>query len=101
MSATILPIDSIVRDPSVRGGSPVISGTTIRVSDLAAYHLFDGQSPDQLAAQFGLGLTEVHAALAYYYGHRQEIEGEIRSNAEAAERWRSRLTGARSPRAAG
>lgn len=101
MTVTILPIDSIVRDPAVRSGSPVVAGTTIRVSDLAAYHVFDGLSPDQLAAQFELGLTEVHAALAYYYGHRREIDGEIRANAEAAEGWRSQLSGARHPGAAG
>lgn len=101
MSPTVLPIDSIVRDPDVRGGSPVVAGTTIRVSDLAAYHVFDGLTADQLAAQFDLGLTEVHAALAYYYGHREEIDGEIRANADAAERWRIELTGARHPRAAG
>lgn len=93
-TATVLSIDVIVRDPAVRGGSPVVAGTTIRVSDLAAYHLFDGLSPDQLAAQFDLGLTQVHAALAYYYGHRGELDGEIRDNEAAAERWRVELTGA-------
>lgn len=93
MTATSLPIDIIFRDPDVRGGSPVVIGTTIRVSDLAAYHVFDGLSPDQLAAQFDLGLTEIHAALAYYYGHRDAIDAEIRANTEAAERWRIELTG--------
>lgn len=93
MTAIPQPIDTIVRDPEVRGGSPVVDGTTIRVSDLAAYHVFDGLSADQLAAQFNLGLTEIHAALAYYYGHRDEIEAEIRDNTAAGERWRVELSG--------
>jgi uncharacterized protein (DUF433 family) len=91
MTAQILPIDTIVRDPEVRGGSPVVSGTSVRVSDLAAYHVFDGLSPEQLAVQFDLELAQVHAVLAYYFSHRSEIDEEIRANAEAAERWRIEL----------
>lgn len=93
MSATVLPIQTIVRDPRVRSGRPILAGTTLRVSDLVAYHLFDGHSPEQLALQFELDLAQVHAALSYYYSHREEIDGEIRSNAEAADRYRSQLEG--------
>ncbi|MDY7093418.1 MAG: DUF433 domain-containing protein [Acidobacteriota bacterium] len=93
MSATVLPIQTIVRDSQVRSGQPILAGTTLRVSDLVAYHLFDGLSPEQLALQFELNLAQVHAALSYYYSHREEIDAEIRSNAEAADRYRSQLEG--------
>ena len=64
MSAQVLPIESVGRDPEIRGGRPVIAGPTLRVSDLAAYHTLAGLTPDQLAAQFDLDLAEVHGALA-------------------------------------
>ena len=91
MSAQVLPIESVVSDPEIRGGRPVIAGTTLRVSDLAAYHTLAGLTPDQLAAQFDLDLAEVHGALAYYFRHKAEIDAEIRSNSDQAEVWKQRL----------
>lgn len=88
MPAKILPIDSIIQDPAVRRGRPVVAGTTLRVSDIAAYHIYDGLSPEQLAVQFELELAQVHAALSYYFNHRTEIGAKIRANAEEAEHWR-------------
>jgi len=93
MTMTILPIEAISQDPALRGGAPVVAGTTIRVSDVAAYHVFEGLSPEQLAVQFSLSLAQVHSVLAYYFSHRTEIDEEIRANAETAERWRLELTG--------
>ncbi|MEM9599086.1 MAG: DUF433 domain-containing protein [Acidobacteriota bacterium] len=91
MPAQVLTLDSIVSDPDVRGGSPVIADTGIRVSDLAAYHTVEGLDPGQLALQFGLDLTDVHAALAYYYRHKPEIDREIRDQAEQANALRQEL----------
>ncbi|MCB1037041.1 MAG: DUF433 domain-containing protein [Acidobacteria bacterium] len=91
MSAIRLPIEFIVQDPEVRGGRPIISGSSIRVSDIAAYHIYDGMVPEELALQFGLTLSQVHAALAYYFDHREAIDAEIRSNQEEAESWRRQL----------
>ena len=68
-----------------------IAGTTLRVSDLAAYHTLAGLTHDQLAAQFDLDLAQVHAALSYYYRHKVAIDAEIRANAEQADLWRQRL----------
>lgn len=101
MAIKVLSIDVIAEDPGIRGGSPIVAGTTIRVSDIAAYHLFDGLSPEQLAVQFNLGLAQVHAVLSYYFSHRDEIDQEIRSNAQAAERWRLELTGRDARRSVG
>lgn len=68
-----------------------MAGTTLRVSDLAAYHTLAGLTPDQLSAQFELDLSRVHAALSYYFRHKAEIDAEIRENEEQAELWRERL----------
>jgi uncharacterized protein (DUF433 family) len=92
MAAQVLPIDSVVSDPEVRGGQPLIAGTTLRVSDLASYHTLAGLTPEQLSVQFDIDLARVHAALAYYYQNKAAIDAEIRSNADQAEILRQRLT---------
>lgn len=86
MAQTHHIIDEIVSDPNVRGGRPVIQGTGIRVIDLVAYHIgVDKMDADQLAESFRLDKGQVHAALAYYYLHKDEIEAEMRAEAERAE----------------
>jgi len=84
--ATVLHIDTIVSDPKVRGGKPIIAGTGLRVSDIAAWHTFGGHSAEELAVDFGLNMAQVYAALSYYYTHKGEIDAEIRSNTEEAEK---------------
>lgn len=92
MTDTVLAIETIVSNPDVRGGRPVIAGTGIMVSDIAAYTNFQGMTPDDLAAQLGLTLGQVHAALAYYYDHKAEIDNELRTNRAEAEALLKRLT---------
>jgi uncharacterized protein (DUF433 family) len=78
MTVTVLAINLIVSDPQVRRGRPVIAGTGICVSDVAASTVFQQQTPDEIAVGFGLSLSQVYAALAYYYDHKAEIDDEIR-----------------------
>jgi uncharacterized protein (DUF433 family) len=79
-------IDEIVSDPKIRGGQPVIKGTGIRVIDLVAYHIgTDQMDAAQLAESFHLDRGQVHAALAYYYLHKSELEGDMRAESERAE----------------
>ena len=66
--------------PNLRGGKPCISGTRIAVSDVAVTHLQLGQSVDEIAATYDLSLAAVHAALAYYYDHRDEIEAQMQAD---------------------
>ena len=82
---TVLHIDVIVSDPEVRRGRPVVAGTGIRVQDIAAHHLFDKQTPEGLAAAFGLDVWKIHAALAYYYMHKAEIDADIRQDIARAD----------------
>lgn len=91
MASKILPVDSVISDPEIRGGQPVIAGTTLRVSDLASWHTLAGLTPEQLASQFELDLARVHAALAHYYHHKAAIDAEIRDNSDQSEVWRQRL----------
>lgn len=84
--AIIHTIDTIVSDPQVRGGQPVITGTSLRVSDVAASHIYRGLSPEELAVNFGLDLGQVYAALAFYYQHKAEIDQQMRDEATKADR---------------
>lgn len=79
--ATVHPIDTIVSDPTIRGGQPVILGTTIRVIDLIASHLYRGLGAEELAVNYKLDLGQVYAALAYYYQHKSDIDQRVRAEA--------------------
>ncbi|MEA3208047.1 MAG: hypothetical protein QOE70_1104 [Chthoniobacter sp.] len=50
----------------------------IRVAQIAADHLGYGWSAEEIARQYPhLTLAEIHAALGYYYDHREEIDAEL------------------------
>jgi len=74
--------------PGVRGGRPRIAGRRITVSDIAIMHLKMGRSVDEIACEYDLALSDVHAALAYYYDHRQEIERGIEADRVFVEAFR-------------
>ena len=58
----------------VCGGKPCVAGTRIRVYDIASLAQ-SGNSPDEILTHYSsLTLADVHAALAYYYDNRDEIE---------------------------
>ena len=72
----------IISTPGVVGGKPRIAGSRIRVLDIVVWHEKRGLSPDQIVDLFPeLSLADIHAALAYYFDHRAEIESEFRREA--------------------
>jgi uncharacterized protein (DUF433 family) len=60
------------------GPKPRIAGKGINISALATWHLKQGMSVDDLVREYKLTPAEVHAGLAYYYDHREEIEEQMR-----------------------
>jgi hypothetical protein len=59
------------------------------VLDIAIWHEQQGLSPDEIVSQVpSLTLADVHAGLAYYYDHREEIQEEIRAEREQADEFR-------------
>jgi uncharacterized protein (DUF433 family) len=69
----------ITRTPGVCGGRPCIAGHRIRVVDIVVWHEKRGYAPDEIVGMFpGLTLADVHAALAYYFDHQEEIETDWR-----------------------
>jgi uncharacterized protein (DUF433 family) len=74
------------------GGKARIAGHSIRVLDIVAWHEKRGLAPDEIVALFpGITLADVHAALTYYFDHREEIEAEFRQEAELAESLKARF----------
>ena len=68
------PKQHISSTPGVCGGKPCVAGTRVRVWDVAV-RAQAGQSPDEILSQFpNLTLSDVHAALAYYYDNRKDID---------------------------
>ncbi len=68
----------ITKDPKVCGGKACIEGTRITVKDIVCLHE-EGKAPEQMLDAFGTSLTlgQVHAALAYYYDHKEEIDASF------------------------
>ena len=82
--------DRIVRTPGVRDGKPRIAGHRITVADIAIWHERMGMSPDEIVSEYPtITLSDVHAALAYYFDHRDEVDREIQDGEEFAEKLRN------------
>lgn len=78
----------IVSTPGVVGGKPRIAGHRITVANVALWHELMGQSVDEIAADYDLTLSEVHAALAHYFDHKASIDEDIRKQEALAEEFR-------------
>jgi len=71
----------IIKDPTLRGGRPIIAGTGVTVRTIVGYYKL-GYTPEETADEMGLGLAGVYAALAYYHLNQDEIEADIVANSE-------------------
>jgi uncharacterized protein (DUF433 family) len=79
----------ITRDPGICGGRACIAGHRVRVLDVVVWHEHQGMSPDEIVTQVpSLTLADVHAALAYYFEHMEEIQAEMRAERAQAEQFR-------------
>lgn len=55
-----------------------ISGSKVKVIEIAVDKLAHQSSPEEMARQYPhLSLAQIHAALAYYYEHQIEFDAEI------------------------
>jgi uncharacterized protein (DUF433 family) len=72
------------------GPKPRIAGHRIRVQDVVIWHEKLGLSPDEIVDRYPtITPADVHAALAYYWDHREAVEraiAEERAFAEGARR---------------
>src|SRR5260221_10220137 len=59
----------------------------IRIAQIVMDYLAHGWSVDEMCRQhLYLKPAEAHAAMAYYFDHQDEIDGEIRAEIEEVER---------------
>jgi len=78
--------EHITKTPGVCGGKACVAGTRVRVMDIVIWHERMGWSADEIVSQIPtVTLSDVYAALAYYFDHCQEVEEDIRLNEEIAE----------------
>ncbi|SRR5258707_742579 len=79
-----LLIDHIVSDSDHRRGKPRINGTGITVQNIVE-DIAAGLSLEYITEQFELTLGQVHAALSYYYDHKNEIDAAIEEDKQTAQ----------------
>lgn len=85
--------DRIVLTPGTCWGKPRIAGTRIKVEQIAISYERMGMSPDEIVSNWPhLTLSDVHAALAYYYDHRKQIDDDIREGEEFVNKLRAGAT---------
>jgi uncharacterized protein (DUF433 family) len=80
----------IVSTPGTCGGRPRIDGHRITVEDVATWHERMGMSPVEIVSAYPtITLSDVHAALAYYFENRAAIDADIREGKEFVEQLRA------------
>ena len=88
----IMTAPHIAISEDVAGGKPRIAGHRITVQHIVIWHERMGLSADEIASNHGLSLAEIHAALTYYYDHRQEIDEAIFADESYVVEFRKQIT---------
>lgn len=66
-------------DPKISGGQPVISGSRIKVMDIAIRYELMGMTADKIIDEYPhLKLEQIHDALSYYYEHKDMFDRKYR-----------------------
>jgi uncharacterized protein (DUF433 family) len=78
-SASVLK-QHVSSTPGVANGKPCVAGTRIRVQDIVIRTELGDSADDLVRAWPHITLADVHAALAYYYDNRDEIDRQIRDS---------------------
>jgi uncharacterized protein (DUF433 family) len=92
-SSSEMPPDRvrIVSTPGTCGGRPRIDGHRITVEDVAIWRERMGMSPDEIVTEYPtITLSDVHAALAYYYENRKRIDAAIEDGKKFADEMKAK-----------
>jgi uncharacterized protein (DUF433 family) len=77
--------------PGYCGGKPHVAGHRIKVQHVAVWHERMGMTPMETVATYPtLTLPSVYAALAYYHGHRREIDADIEADEQFVEQMKAK-----------
>jgi uncharacterized protein (DUF433 family) len=78
MSTIAVIKEHIEITPGVCNGRPRIAGHRITVQNIVAWHEQMGLSPDEILIHYpSISLSDIYAALAYYYDHQEEIRQQM------------------------
>ncbi len=84
-----MAVEAKVKYPHIdfdENDNPMIHGTTMKVIALVVEKLAYGWSPEELYFQHPyLTLGQIHAALAFYWDHADELDKEIAKRLEKVE----------------
>ena len=84
---TVQPITHIQRDER---GVAWIAETNTKVIEVAAEHAAYGWEAEEIhAAHPHLALSQIHAALSFYYDHKSELDGQMQRQMEGYQRLHS------------
>lgn len=76
----------IVLDEQAR---PLIEGTTMKVIEVVMAQLAHGWTPEEIQINHRyLSMSQIHAALAYYWEHKAELDAVIAADYQVAESMR-------------
>jgi uncharacterized protein (DUF433 family) len=85
-TAPKLAFEYIVKQPDYCSGKAAIGATRVRVNNVV-YLYKQGKTVDEIRVEYpDLTHAQVHAALAYYHDHKEEIEAELAEDEGADER---------------
>ena len=82
----------IIKEEGYCGGKAAIGDTRVRVNNVVFLHKQGKTAQEVLVEYPDLSLAQVHSALAYYYDHQREIDGELARDEGADERYERRKT---------
>jgi uncharacterized protein (DUF433 family) len=80
----------IAETPGICGGKPRIAGRRIKVQYIAIWHVRMGMSIKKIAREYDLELADIHAAIAFYYDNRDEIDRQIAEDEAFVEEMRKK-----------
>jgi uncharacterized protein (DUF433 family) len=84
--------ERVTKTPGVCGGKACVAGHRVRVLDIVIWHEDLGMSADEIVTAYpSMSLSDVHAALAYYFDNVDEIRDEMRSNDQLADQLRDQF----------
>jgi uncharacterized protein (DUF433 family) len=76
--AVLFDIGSMIAStPGVNGGRPCIAGTGTSVRCIAVYDMQGYSAEEIVASKPHLTLAQVHAALAYFWANKAEIDADL------------------------
>ena len=94
-SPDVVPVigEYIAIKPGYCGGEPHVAGHRIKVQHIAIWHERMGMTAEEIVSTYPtLRLPAVYAALAYYHGHRAEIDADIAADRQFVAEMKSKAS---------